>query len=64
MPEVVDDGVTGFLADDVASAAAVVEAATELDRSGVRARAAVRFAVDRMVEDYLRVYTDLLGQAA
>jgi glycosyltransferase involved in cell wall biosynthesis len=60
MPEVVDEGVTGFLAEDVATAVAAVDRATRLDRGGVRARAAARFGVDRMVADYLTVYTDLL----
>ncbi|MFZ0157872.1 MAG: glycosyltransferase family 4 protein [Kineosporiaceae bacterium] len=61
MPEVVDEGVTGFLAEDVATAVAAVDRATRLDRGGVRARAAARFGVDRMVADYLTVYTDLLA---
>jgi glycosyltransferase involved in cell wall biosynthesis len=56
MPEVVDEGVTGYLAHDVTSAAAAVEQAVRLDRYGVRARAELRFGVDRMVDDYLAVY--------
>jgi glycosyltransferase involved in cell wall biosynthesis len=64
MTEVVDEGVTGFLADDVASAAAAVEAATRLDRSAVRSQASLRFGVDRMVDDYLRVYQDVLGHTS
>jgi len=60
MTEVVDEGVTGYLADDVASAAAAVERAVGLDRAGVHRRAAARFGADRMVEDYLSVYRDLL----
>lgn len=56
MPEVVDEGVTGFLVDDVAGAVAAVGRAVRLDRGQVRARAATRFGVDRMVDDYLRAY--------
>jgi glycosyltransferase involved in cell wall biosynthesis len=61
MPEVVDEGVTGFLAGDVAEAVEAVDRAVRLDRAAVRERATSRFGVDRMVEDYLRVYRRVLG---
>ena len=61
MPEVVDEGVTGFLVHDVDSAVAAVEQAVRLDRSAVSARAAARFGADRMVDDYLRVYEQILA---
>jgi glycosyltransferase involved in cell wall biosynthesis len=61
MREVIDAGVTGYLAPDVRSAAAAVEQAAALDRSEVRTRAAARFGVDRMVDDYLRVYETVLA---
>jgi glycosyltransferase involved in cell wall biosynthesis len=64
MAEVIDEGVTGYLARDVESAAAAVAAAAALDRAAVRARAAARFSADRMVEDYLRVYEALLRSAS
>jgi len=60
MSEVVDDGVTGFLVSDVAQAVTAVDRAAALDRAAVRARALARFGVDRMVEEYLSVYTRLL----
>jgi glycosyltransferase involved in cell wall biosynthesis len=63
MPEVVDEGVTGFLARDVATAVDAVEAAVRLDRAAVRARCSARFGAARMVEDYLRVYERLLSAA-
>jgi glycosyltransferase involved in cell wall biosynthesis len=56
MPEVVDETVTGFLADNVAEAVVAVERAVRLDRAAVRERATSRFGAGRMVEDYLRVY--------
>lgn len=56
MPEVVDDGVTGYIVDDATQAVEAVERAVRLDRWAVHARAAARFGVDRMVEDYLGVY--------
>ncbi len=64
MAEVVDEGVTGYLAHDIASCAGAVQDAVRLDRAAVRARAAARFGVDRMVEDYLRTYEALLMSAS
>ena len=64
MAEVVDEGVTGYLARDVGSAVVAVRAALRLDRSAVRARAVARFGAGRMVEDYLRVYEGLLRAAS
>jgi glycosyltransferase involved in cell wall biosynthesis len=61
MSEVVDEGVTGFLVHDVESAVAAVEQAVRLDRSAVSARAASRFGSERMVDDYLRVYEQILS---
>jgi glycosyltransferase involved in cell wall biosynthesis len=63
MPEVVDEGVTGYLAHDVPTAAAAVERAVGLDRAVVRARAEARFGVDRMVTEYLAVYDTVLSGA-
>ena len=62
MREVIDLGVTGYLASDVQSAAIAVEQAAALDRSAVRARAADRFGVDRMVDDYVDVYERVLAR--
>jgi glycosyltransferase involved in cell wall biosynthesis len=63
MPEVVDEGVTGYHAHDVPTAAAAVERAVGLDRAVVRARAEARFGVDRMVTEYLAVYDTVLSGA-
>jgi glycosyltransferase involved in cell wall biosynthesis len=60
MPEVVDDGVTGFLVDGPAAAAAAVPRVAALDRLGCRSVAERRFSSVRMVDDYLRVYAQLL----
>jgi glycosyltransferase involved in cell wall biosynthesis len=61
MPEVVDEAVTGYLADDLGSAVDAVAAAIRLDRSAVAARARERFSAERMVSEYLRVYQQLLA---
>jgi len=61
MPEVVDEGVTGFLVDTAEQASAAVSSITTIDRAGCRTRARQRFGVDRMVRDYLAVYTEIIG---
>jgi glycosyltransferase involved in cell wall biosynthesis len=61
MPEIIDPGVTGFIADGVADAAARVDAAARLDRSEIRRVAERRFSAKRMVDDYLAVYARILG---
>ena len=60
MPELVDDGSTGFLLDDVARAAAAVGRVGGLDRAAIRRVAVARFGRDRMVDDYLTAYATVL----
>jgi glycosyltransferase involved in cell wall biosynthesis len=59
MPEVVDDGVTGRLVDDADEAVDAVATVGGMDRARCAARARERFGVDRMVDDYLRVYREV-----
>ncbi|MGC5225345.1 glycosyltransferase family 4 protein [Micromonospora sp. DT81.3] len=61
MPEIIDDGVTGFLAEDIDDAVALVDAGAALDRTAVAVRARARFDVERMVDGYLEVYRLLLS---
>ncbi|MEV4628473.1 glycosyltransferase family 4 protein [Micromonospora sp. NPDC049523] len=60
MPEVVDEGVTGYLVQTVDQAVAAVDRIAAIDRAGCRDRARQRFGVDRMVRDYLDVYRVLI----
>jgi glycosyltransferase involved in cell wall biosynthesis len=62
MAEVIDVGVTGYLAHDVASAVDAVADAIALDRSLVSAQARTRFGAERMVDDYIRTYEALLAR--
>jgi glycosyltransferase involved in cell wall biosynthesis len=62
MPEVVDDGITGYLVRGVDQAVAAVGALWAIDRAGCRAHARKRFGASRMVADYLAVYERLLGR--
>jgi glycosyltransferase involved in cell wall biosynthesis len=61
MPEVIDEGVTGFLVADVEAAVKAVVRAAGLDRSAVRGVAERRFGAARMVDDYLALYGRLLA---
>ena len=60
MPELLDDGVTGFLVDGAQAAAEAVGQVPGLDRAACRGAAERRFAAARMVDDYLCVYERLL----
>lgn len=58
VPEVIDDGVSGYLVDSVEEAVSAVERVSLLDRLAVRARFDLRFSVRRMAENYLAAYGD------
>ncbi len=60
MPEIIRDGENGFLVESVDAAVAAVAAASSLDRRAVRASVERRFSVDRMVDDYLRLYESIV----
>ena len=62
MTELVDDGVTGFAVRGVDEAVAAVGRAAALDRSAIRAVAERRFGVERMVDEYLAVYEQVLAR--
>jgi len=55
-PEIVEDGITGFLVDDDDGLGPALARAASIDRARCRRRARERFDAARMVEDYLRVY--------
>jgi glycosyltransferase involved in cell wall biosynthesis len=59
VPEVIDDGLTGFIVDTVEEAVAAVHALDSLDRYQVRAVFEERFTVERMAIDYLAIYRGL-----
>jgi glycosyltransferase involved in cell wall biosynthesis len=61
MPELIDDGTTGVLVDGVADAITAINSIATLDRHLIRHTAVKRFGADRMVDDYLAVYSKLLG---
>ncbi|HEX9448020.1 MAG TPA: glycosyltransferase family 4 protein [Dongiaceae bacterium] len=59
VPEVVDDGVTGFVVKDEAEAVAAVGRLGSLSRSKVRKQFEARFTARRMALDYIAVYDEL-----
>jgi glycosyltransferase involved in cell wall biosynthesis len=64
VPEVIDEGVTGFVVEDETSAVAAVSQLANLPREGVRQRFDERFTARRMATDYLEVYRELADQAS
>jgi glycosyltransferase involved in cell wall biosynthesis len=58
--EVVDDGITGMVFDDLEQMANDLPRVFDLDRRLVRERAVARFGVARMIEGYVGVYTRLV----
>jgi glycosyltransferase involved in cell wall biosynthesis len=59
--EVVDDGVTGVVFEDLDQMAAGLERVLGLDRQRVHRRAVQKFGVDRMVDEYVTVYHRIAG---
>jgi glycosyltransferase involved in cell wall biosynthesis len=55
-PEIVEDGVTGFVCATPRAMRGAIEAAQQIDRKRCREAVADRFSTDRMVRDYLDVY--------
>src|SRR5262249_15338603 len=63
VPEIVQDGVTGFLARETDDLVAAVRRAAELDRARCRSEFEARFSRERMVESYERIYAALAGRS-
>ena len=59
VPEVIEDGLTGFITEDVTGCVAAVSRLAELDRVAIRTRFEQRFTARRMAEDYLAVYRSI-----
>src|SRR3546814_13172945 len=59
VPEVIEDGVTGFIVEDIEAAAKAVQRIRLLDRSKISRWFEQHFSADRMARDYLAVYAAL-----
>ncbi len=64
VPEVVEDGVTGFICDDEEEMVAAVRSVRNIDRRGCRMAFLRRFADERMVDDYERLYAHVLARSS
>ena len=60
MPELIRDGETGFLVNSVEEAAEAVKKVGSVSRKKCRENVEKRFSVDRMVDDYIKVYETIL----
>ncbi|WP_395403584.1 glycosyltransferase [Arthrobacter sp. UC242_113] len=63
-PEIVDDGVNGYLAEAPEDLARLLVRAADLDRRTVRTQAEERFSTERMVNAHLALYARLTGVAS
>ena len=61
IPEIVRDGIDGFLGDDAQQFAFLDALLDSLDRGAIQSAALERFAVSRMVDGYEALYARLLG---
>ena len=64
MPEIVDEGITGFVVESVEQAVERAREIEGLDRRAVRATFERRFSLERMVGEYESVYAQLSGAAS
>ena len=61
MPEIIRDGDTGYIVDDIEGAINALSAVKAIDRSACRADVEKRFTNTRMARDYVRVYQEILN---
>jgi glycosyltransferase involved in cell wall biosynthesis len=64
VPEIVEDGVTGFIVRSIDEAVAAVQRVDTLDRNTVRATFERRFSATAMSNNYLRLYGEVMRPAS
>jgi glycosyltransferase involved in cell wall biosynthesis len=60
VPEILEDGLTGFVVDTPQEAASAVGRLNQLFRPSIRARFEERFSAGAMAREYLRIYRRLV----
>ena len=60
MPELIEDGVNGFLIDTPEQAIAAIDRIGSIDRAAVRRTVEARFSIDRMADAYIALYRTIL----
>jgi glycosyltransferase involved in cell wall biosynthesis len=63
-PEVIEDGLTGFIVEDINGAIGAVDRLSQLSRTAIRRRFEQRFTARRMAQDYLAVYRSISDRIA
>ena len=63
VPEIIEDGITGFIVEDETSAVGSIGQLSALSRERIRARFEERFTARRMASEYLAVYRKLAEAA-
>ncbi|MET0637652.1 MAG: glycosyltransferase family 4 protein [Chitinophagaceae bacterium] len=61
MPELIDEGVTGFLVQNEEEAVNAVTKLRSINRAECAGLARIRFSKERMVDEYIRLYQGILG---
>jgi glycosyltransferase involved in cell wall biosynthesis len=64
VPEILEDGTSGFIVDTIGQGVAAAEQVAYLDRASVRATFERRFTVERMAQDYVDIYRRLTAGIA
>ena len=64
VPEVIDDGVTGFVVEGIQESARALEKIQHFDRRRCREVFEERFSVERMTRDYVHIYEKLISARA
>jgi glycosyltransferase involved in cell wall biosynthesis len=60
VPEVLEDGVTGYIVNDMPAAIEAARRASSLDRRRIRETFERKFSARRMADDYLALYRELM----
>lgn len=63
VPELIDDGLTGFVVDSIEQAVAALRQVPGLSRTRCREVFEQRFSVTKMTQDYLRIYDQMLKRS-
>jgi len=62
VPEIIDQGLTGFIVEDELSAVNAVGRLADMDRRAIRKHFEKRFSARRMAEDYVEAYRSQMEQ--
>jgi glycosyltransferase involved in cell wall biosynthesis len=60
VPEVIDEGITGYMVDTVSEAVEVIKKIPDLSRSGIRKVFEQKYTSARMADDYIKLYDSVI----